>query len=187
MNKRKTRDNHLDYGIMEFNRLVMGMNNDHNVSIENIRLSAIQQMDKDATASLAEYFKKQMPHWGFLNGNDYKTNKYVIQRLSRGVEDEFKRSPWGDKYLRVRINIDPDKMAVVRKIRYKNCRIHKDKESVGKGLCGMCYARIRRLDGLNLLRFDTPTWVLNKILSIPKLGRGSRQFIKKAKEIILQW
>lgn len=153
-----------------------------------VRMNALLQLaqDKHALHSLAEYFKQEKPHWGFLNGNDYATCKYVIARLSCS-EEEFHREPWGEHYVRVRINIDPDKHAYVKKQRVSrrgSCRIHPEIRDVSHGLCVNCYARYNKLIKRGMISSTTPLMFIDKIMNLPSMrGRGCR-FIHAVEDIL---
>ncbi len=171
-------------GLLEFNKAIRYYNSAHSVIFARFAALREVRQDKQALTSLAEYFRQYVPHWNLV-ANDYEACKYVLLRLSKGI-DEFHKKPWGGEYFaKVKIHTSPEKTAYVRK--YGNriqCKAHPNKLGNSEGRCPFCYQRINRLIKMELINEATSASIIDDILKLPKLkGRGSK-FVYNVKLII---
>ena len=161
-------------GLREFNNLVRSYETG---DVLAARLNALHELrrnnSKELVQSLADYFRhERMPHWEFLNGDNFKACLYVIRRLS--FSDVFIKTHF--RFKTVQIRVDPDKSAVIEKKPIEGyCKIHtKNKVRSNDGKCSTCLGRIRRLIELELINETTPKTIINRILRLPD-HRGRKQ------------
>ena len=153
------------------------------------QLEALHQLrqEKNVLQDSASYFRERLPHWP-VQLPDFLFCKYVLHRLSIGMDDVYKRRSSEEFFARTVVNTRFDKVAMVVKKRKERrpCSLHKNKMGDSNGRCPFCYSRLRACTTAGVRMDKLSNSTLTKILSLPSYAKTGRScgFIKAVRALI---
>lgn len=190
-----------------FNEIVTVLNKNRNItgSVFHIRLLALNEVGRRygyaGMSAVHKSLQKLYPHWSFTYSAD------TLEGLHKACISIFKRSHqlsgsdhcyWNysttivaDQYRFSKVHTSPVKLAVYKVVARKvspevraSCIVHTEKKVAVRGFCSMCYGRVRSLVTNDIISEETSKKDILKVLSIPKLQKGSRIFLAESRLLL---